>query len=691
MKEQLSARLRASFVAELEEQVRVMNADLLALERDPRSADRLRSLFRVVHTLKGAARAANVPEIERVCHALEAQLARARDGRLVLTPPAFPVLFAVADAFADAHGRLARGELLEETAIATVGRQIPGLRLAPPAAEAATPAAPGLSAPAPARAAAPADRPVAGQIRVDPGTLDAVLAATTDLRQARSRVGGIARALRAELTRVAHDHRALRALDELDERLRGLGGAVDEVTNGVTRLRMRPFADICDGLPRVARDIATEERKDVALTVAGGDAEADRAVLDALREPIVHLVRNAVSHGVEAPARREAAGKPGQAAVRVGATLRGERFVVTVSDDGAGIDVDDVRRAAAQGGREVPRDDAALARALFGGGISTRRDAGLISGRGVGLDLVRAAVEGMGGSVRAEWISGQGTTVTLDCPLRLASIRVVVVAVGEHVLAIPTAGIERLLRVIPEHVGRAEGRDVFSGRDGIVTIVPLARVLGAPYVERAAPRAVPAIQLRSDARRLAVTVDALLDECEVMVRPLDVRRRLVLVTGVALVGSGAAAPVLNPTEVVAAGLRAEGGSALRPAPEAPARRRILIVDDSITTRMLEQHVLDAAGYHTTTAVDGAEAWRLLQAEPVDLVVADVEMPRMDGFALCRAIRGSERYARLPIVLVTALETAEQRAMGLESGADAYIGKSSFDQQTLLDVVRRFLE
>lgn len=694
----LSARLRASFVAELDEQVRVMNADLLALEREPSDAARLKSLFRVAHTLKGAARAAGVPEVERACHALESHLSRARSGLLTLDAPAFAQLFAAADALADAQQRLSRGESLEGAPVFAVARGVDELRPSVRRKGAAAPAAP--AAPAVPSAPAVPNAPVrnapvpdatsrAAQVRIDAHTLDQVLTAATELRQARAAVAAAAREVRGGITSRPSSAGVERALDDLDNRLRTLGGAVEEVTGGIARLRMRPFAEVCEGLPRMVRDLAAEERKEAQVAIEGGAEEADRAVLDALREPIVHLVRNAVSHGIENPAARAAAGKSRAGTITVAATLRGDRFVVTVADDGAGIDVEAARAALTRATGESPADDAALGRALLGGGISTRAEAGLISGRGVGLDIVRTAVEGIGGSAHVEWTAGRGTTFTLDCPLTLASIRVVLAVVGGHVIAVPTANVERILRVATSAITRAQGREVLMGADGPVPIAPLARVLGPQFSAHPSNGSAPAMQLLAGGRRFAFVVDELSDECEVTIRPLEVGQRLPLVLGAALTAAGGLATVLNAAEVVAEGLRT-APAATAPTRQSP-RRCVLVVDDSITTRTLEQHVLDAAGYETLTAVDGADAWRVLHERAVDLVVSDVEMPRMDGFALCRAIRGSSRFAKLPVVLVTALESAEQRAKGLEAGADAYLGKSSFDQRTLLDVIRQFLE
>jgi two-component system chemotaxis sensor kinase CheA len=724
-KDQLAARLLATFVAELEEQIRAMNADLLALEATPTDAERLRSVFRVAHTLKGAARAAGVPPVEQACHALETLLAEARDGRLSLGPAEFALLFSAADALGDAGKRLKEGRTLNDAPIATLRDRLqggePGKRRS-----AKTSAAP--MPPAPPSTRERGD----GQVRVEATQLDALLAATGQLFVTSSRVASrpaeleafhdaaarsatewqrTGRRLRLALERSGAPSALIHAVNGLDENLRhllhdagrlaagaaddarALAQATDEVADRVRRLRMRPFNEACEALPRVVRDLATTAGKSVDLEVLGGEVAADRAVLDGVREAVLQLVRNAVDHGVEPPAERARTSKPERGKVTVTAALRGDRLTITVADDGAGLDVPAIRAELERRGLGAPADERELVRALFEGGLSTRTEATAISGRGVGLDVVRAAAERIRGSVRVDWVPGRGTTFTLECPPTLATIRALLATVGPQLFAFPTTHVERLLRVRPEEIKHAEGRDVITTAAAPVPLVALARLL-PPLVARPVAGPLAVVLLRAGERRLAVAVDELVAEQDVVLRPLSRGRQpLLYVSGAAILGTGRLALVVNPAAIVAAGLGLAAGPGLTIADATPAgrvKRRILVVDDSITTRTLEQSVLEAAGYDVLTAVDGADGWKLLQERGADLVVTDVEMPRMDGFALCEAIRSSKRFKELPVVLVTALETPEHRARGLEAGADAYLGKSSFDQQHLLDTIIQLL-
>jgi two-component system chemotaxis sensor kinase CheA len=274
----------------------------------------------------------------------------------------------------------------------------------------------------------------------------------------------------------------------------------------------------------------------------------------------------------------------------------------------------------------------------------------------------------------------------------VATQRVLLVTVAQQLLAFPTEAVERLLRVRFEDIRHAEGRTVVTTRDGPVPLVALARLL-PPLVERPAGSVTPAVLLHADGRRLAVAVDEFATEDEVIVQPFDdAATPLPLVNGAALLPSGRVAILLDTGALIAAALQHGGPGVARGQGTEEARHQptILVVDDSITTRTLEQVMLEAAGYRVLTAVDGADGWRVLQERGVDVVVADVEMPRMDGFALCEAIRASRRLRTTPVVLVTALESAEHRARGMDAGADAYIGKTGFDQQNLLTTIKQLI-
>jgi two-component system chemotaxis sensor kinase CheA len=736
-KEQLAEQLLATFLDELDEQLGVLNAELLALERAPASPDPLRAVFRVMHTLKGAARAVNVPAVELACHALESLLAAVRTDARPLAPSELDLLFRGADALGDAGRRLRARESLGGSPIAALGRE-----LAEPSTPRATATTSGTHAAmtpalpvefAGTNAPPSADRGD-GALRVESDKLDALFAGFGSASVAGGRIMSHATAL-SEVVGTMHQllgaargpavsrgrspraparapadqesverglERAVRQVERLasavSRDVSGLDQSMRELSERVRRLRMRPVSDACAALPRVARDVAASSGKDVDLVVSGASVEADRAVLDGIREALVQLVRNAVDHGIEAPAVREARGKPRRGVVTVSASLRADRLVVAVSDDGAGIDEAEVRESLRRAGRPPGDDRRDLGEALLAGGVTTRTEASAFSGRGVGIDVVRAAVERLGGRLELSWVDGQGTTFTLETPLVLARIRAVTVAVGAQTLGLPTSHVERLVRLPRAAIQRAEGRDVFAAAaddaHALVPLVPLARILGAPFIERPAGDHLVVVLLRIGGGRVGVVVDALLGEEELYVRALPGRRSVSPhVSGAAILPTGGIALLLDAASLVRTA-RTTKGTALGEDREGASRRRrstVLIVDDSLTTRTLERSVLETAGYSVKTAVDGADGWRVIDEEGCDLVVADVEMPRMSGLALCQAIRANERHRTLPVVLVTALDSDDDRAAGLAAGADAYITKSNFDQRALLDTVSQLLD
>jgi two-component system chemotaxis sensor kinase CheA len=730
-REALNARLLQLFVDELDEHVQAMNTDLIALEEAPDDLERVRSLFRSAHTLKGAAHAAGISGVETACHSLEDLLAAVRDERRRMTAAEIELLFRAIDGLQDASRRLRAGEPLQGSPLGGVvgAAEAPG----PKEVEGA-PDSPPHAQPAPIQASDGTARPggEARTVRIAPERLDDLLAIAGEFLGLARRTDGRRQEmeglvdsaerwsrewrrdlprLRAALDRAGASEAERETLASVEDHLRQLGDQVravarqgrgdarqmarvgDELTRQVTTLRMRPIQDVTETLPRVVRDLATSAGKEVHLAVEGAAVAIDRAVLDALREALLPIVRNAIDHGVERPEERERAGKPRAAELRVAAELAGDRVSVSVSDDGRGIDATVLRARFEAAGLPVPGDDLELAEALLGGGVSSRSRATTISGRGVGLDIVRSTMERVRGTVHLSWRPGLGTTVRLEFPPSLASVRALLVAVGSQVLGVPTASVERMARVPLEMLGSLEGRPVLAGPDGAVPVASLARVLGPPLVERPLSDIARLVIVAAGGQRAAFLVDDLLAEEELILRPIPSGRHvLALLAGASILGNGGVVPVIDTTALLAAARRASPAplSVAEAARAAGPMRRLLVVDDSLTTRTLEQSVLEAAGYTVATAADGLDALRLLQTKEVDLVVSDVEMPRLDGFGLCEAVRASPRLRPIPVILLTARETPEDRARGMEAGADAYLMKSSFDQEELLATIEQLL-
>jgi two-component system chemotaxis sensor kinase CheA len=473
--------------------------------------------------------------------------------------------------------------------------------------------------------------------------------------------------------------------------LKQVAGALDEE---VRRVRMLPFAEACQGLDRTVRDLAHAGGKEVDFVLEGGDVELDRSVLEGLKDPLRHLVRNAVDHGVESPAERRAAGKPPRGQVRVAAVLRGAVVEVVVADDGRGLDLEALRRQARKHGLPESADERELARLVFVAGLSTSTLITDVSGRGVGLDVVKSRLEALHGTVDLAFTPGAGTSFTLAVPLTLTTLRALFVTTAGQTFALAGTNVRKLVRVDPGAFRSVQGRGALALGGAPLPVASLAETLGLRGREPVRPGdKVPVLIVAAGEQRMAFVVDEFLAEQEIMIKGLGARiRRVAHVSGATILPSGKIALVLNAASLVRTALAAPGGApaplVVRAAPE--SRKRIVLAEDSLTTRTLMKSILEAAGYDVTAAADGAAAWDILQERGADLLVSDVEMPRRDGFALAEAVRASQRFARLPVVLVTARASDADRARGVAVGADAYLVKSAFDQKNLLETIAQLL-
>ncbi len=473
----------------------------------------------------------------------------------------------------------------------------------------------------------------------------------------------------------------------------------DDMHDGVRRVRMLPTATLFELYPRMVRDLAREQGKEVNLQVEGADTEVDRQLLDIMKDPLTHLLRNAVDHGIEPPDARVAAGKPRAGTIWLKAAQRGNTIVLTVSDDGAGINLDAVKQAALARGLLTSQEiegmkDGEVFNLIYRPGLTTHQKVTEISGRGIGLDVVRKNLERLQGVVDLETAAGKGCTFTLTMPLTLATSHVLMMGVAGQIVSIPTTTVVRILKAKVEEIGSIEGKPAIRVSGRPLSLFSLAQVLELP--ESAAPFAagqtIPIVVVGVAEKKMAFRIDELYGTQEVVIKGMGRQfSRVRNVTGAAILGDGRVVMILNVADLVKSAQKSAGITASIPVQvQEVARRRLLVVDDSITTRTMEKNILENAGYKVLVAADGEEAWAILQTEPVDGIVADIQMPRMDGFALTRKIKGHEKLTDRPVVLVTSLETPQDKIRGMEAGADAYIIKGTFDQRDLLATIERLI-
>lgn len=478
---------------------------------------------------------------------------------------------------------------------------------------------------------------------------------------------------------------------------------VGDLQGNAMALRMLPVSTVFNTFPRAMRDLAKQFKKDVDLVIEGGDTELDKKVLEEINDPLIHIMRNAVDHGIEPSAERLAAGKPATGTIRLSARQEGDHIIIEVSDDGAGIDPAKVKAAAVRKGYISESEANAMsdreARYLiFEKGFSTAAIITEISGRGVGMDVVREfVVERLKGALDVESELGQGSTFRLTIPLTLAIIRALLLRVGGQAFALPTSSIEETARVERTAVIKVEGHEVIRRQRRTVPLVHLRDILGIDSADDGSSAKIPIATLGFSGHRIGIIVDEFVGEQQIVIKTLGTHlKRVDNVAGVTILGAGEVVPILNVPDLMTngrqlTGVRARRAGQAEAAEQPTGPRRILICEDSFTTRELERSIFEAAGYEVETATDGAMGLtRLREGLNPDAVVTDVQMPNMTGFELTRAIKNDDMLKNIPVIIVTSLERDEEKAEGISAGADAYITKSVFNQDTLLDTVERLI-
>jgi two-component system sensor histidine kinase and response regulator WspE len=489
-------------------------------------------------------------------------------------------------------------------------------------------------------------------------------------------------------------HTTMERMTEIDAYARRAEDLTERLYRAAITSRMRPFADGLHGFQRMVRDLSRRLDKQVDLTIVGDTIGVDRDILEKLEAPLNHLLRNSIDHGLESPAQREAAGKPPRGQLRLEARHWAGMLSVTVSDDGRGIDLARVRDRVVQRGLVDAAVAAGLGEAevldyLFVSGFSTSDAITEISGRGVGLDVVRSVVEEVGGSVRVSSELGKGTTFHLQLPITLSVIRGVLVEISGEPYAFPMIRIERIVTVPRKQIRTLESRQYFMLEDRSVGLVSGHEVLDLPPT-RTDDELVPVVVLSDRAHVCGVAVDRFLGEHDFVIRALDPRLGKVAdISSAAILIDGSPVLIIDVEDMVRSIVRlleqGQLGGIARPK-QAAAAPRILIVDDSITVREVQRQLLANRGYEVAVAVDGMDGWHSLRDQDFDLVITDVDMPRMNGIDLVRSIKQDARLRDTPVMIVSYRDRDEDRQRGLEAGANYYLTKSGFHDVALLEAV-----
>lgn len=479
---------------------------------------------------------------------------------------------------------------------------------------------------------------------------------------------------------------------------------VDNLLDDTKKVLMQPFSTLLESFPRMARDLSRQLEKEVHLELFGGDIEVDRRILEELKDPFIHLIRNSIDHGIEKPKDREKYHKPTQGKITIAASqVSGNSVEIIISDDGAGINLEKIKQIALKQGMITEHEIQILTSQdvlslIFQSGISTSPIITELSGRGLGLGIVSEKVEKLGGQIFVETKEHEGTTFKIVLPLTLATFRGIHIKAADQDFIIPTQNVRRVIRIHPQEIKKLENKETITLEGKTLSFISLAQLLNLPLVDDSLlnKELLVVLIIKAADTSIAVGVDQVLNEQEVLVKGLGKQlARVQNISAATVTEWGKVIPILDPFDLVKIIVKSSNRQRSTPSltqqeTKETKKYSILIAEDSVTARILLKNILESAGYEVKTAVDGAEAFSMLKTEAVDLLLSDVEMPRMDGFQLTEKVRKSDNLKDLPIVLCTSRGSREDREHGIEVGANAYIDKSSFAHSNLLDIIAKLL-
>lgn len=479
---------------------------------------------------------------------------------------------------------------------------------------------------------------------------------------------------------------------------------VNELESGIRTLRLLPLSTIFNLFPRMVRDLAKQQSKEVNLVIEGGDTKADKRILEEMKDPLMHMLRNAIDHGIETSQERQQLGKPRMATIRLRGYQNGTSIGIEITDDGRGLNIESIKRTALRRGICSEAQLAAMTTAqiqllIFAPGFSTRTQVTEISGRGVGLDVVRAKVERLKGTIQVESFPGAGSTFRLQLNTTITTTNVLIVEANSMYYALPVEFVQTTLLVSKREIFAIEGSQTMLLDGQPVSVAPLADLLELPIsvpggakADDTASKMLPCIILQLGNERLGLLVDALLDQQDVVLKPQSkLLGRIRNISGATILSTGEVCMILNPQDLLLTVRKRRGGMTAQKAIEqTKSKQTILLVEDSITIRTQVKRILEGAGYEVVVAVDGLDGFNKLRTQNFDAVVSDVQMPNLDGLGLAAKIRQYKEYSELPIILVTTLASDEDKRRGAEAGANAYLTKGNFDQKLLLDTLSRLV-
>jgi two-component system chemotaxis sensor kinase CheA len=674
------------FLKEAQEHIQSLQTNLLVLEKEPDNKALIHELLRNAHTLKGSARMLGFEDISVIAHRMEDFLKEMEDGLRAADSASTDLLLQGTDAINRITDALAKGAASPIDLEKFIEAFDQGIFTAEVFTEESF-----------------AAETLGDTVRTSIKTLDSLVNLLGELIINKKRFEDKSVELKALARAAGSSVPAASILDfqqALEEDVLYLGYIIQELHAEAMALRMLPLRTITEGFPRMVRDLSKSQGKEIELEIKGDHIGIDRLLLESLKPMFLHMLTNAVDHGIELPDERVARGKPAKGTIRITAHHEGNSVVIAIRDDGSGMDPKKIKQTALRRGvidkdeAEMLRDEDALYLTLRQG-FSTSEIVTDISGRGVGMDVVKMNIEKVKGNLLLKSEVGSYTEVQLTLPLTLAVIDALLVTCAGEQYAIPLSYVQETVKIRGEDIVTVAGKEVVSIRNTTVPLISLAGILGfAGRDESFAGGKINAVVLKQRDQIVACTIDCNHGTSEIVVKGLGGQLKRVRHTfGATVMGDGNPALILDVPDIFAT---AEGVStaglrrALLESQTVVSRGNVLVVDDSITTRTMEQSILTTHGYTVTIAVSAEDALEKIRGAAFDLVISDVEMPGLNGFELTARLRTIDEYRSVPVIIVSSLSLDEHKRKAIEAGAQAYIVKGAFEQGTLLDTVESLI-
>jgi len=753
-------RILATFRIEAEEHIQIFSSNLIELEKTTsikKKAEIIEVMFREVHSLKGAARSIDQKDIESICLPLESIFSALKRQEIELSPLWFDLFYKTAEwllKLIDNLGveqtiafRHTQQRKIQQLKVMALGKGI--------TEETKEPSPKDLSSSQPVQSESIPESNLQtdvhaislptyfGMVRIPISKLDPLLMQAEEMIQSKISVDQRTEELRnlcnelnewktevlkwrsrksratvelwnewledTEIRLNKAEHQMAQITRYMGHDQHSLDRMVNNHLEALKQILMLPVSSLVETFPGMVREISRDQKKEIDFIILGSELEIDKRILEELKDPLIHLIRNAIDHGISKSQERILQNKPVRGKITIAfAAKESGQVEITISDDGKGINTEQVLKSALKSGiisketaDKMGQKD--ILNLIYQSGISTSSLITDISGHGLGLTIVHEKVLKLNGKISVESELNKGTTFRILLPMTLATFRGILVLVKGFMFILPTMSVERVLKLKQEDIKTVENHETLQFDDQIISVVDLGEVLGLPQNKHSGSdkmgqeltnsNQIRLVVLVSGEYRMAFKVDELADEQQVLVKGLGkLLKRVRNISGATILGSGRIVPVLNVNDLMKSALRIEGNMSKETAgePVIPKTGKILVAEDSITSRTLLKNILIMAGYQVTTAIDGADAYAKARTGNFDLIVSDVDMPKMNGFELTAKIKNDKKLSEIPVVLVTALESRDDRERGIEAGADAYIIKSSFDQGNLLEVIKRLI-